>query len=167
MGLNIDLKVIKVGLLITLLSLLFGVGMGVVFGANEKVFKNYISENVEANPAVHDEKSKDKIWRYVQRSHFHASGIAAYSLALLLIILFSKMKDQYKSLSSTLIGVGTLYPLSWFVMYLTAPIIGRTEAKSLILTESIVYISVTAFVIGLFMIFASIFFNMFNEKNEG
>ena len=47
MGLNIDLKVIKVGLLITLLSLVFGIGLGIAFGAKEQVFKNYISENIQ------------------------------------------------------------------------------------------------------------------------
>lgn len=40
MGLNIDLKVIRVGLLITLFTLIFGTGLGIVFGAKEEVFKN-------------------------------------------------------------------------------------------------------------------------------
>lgn len=164
MNLNIDLKVIKIGLLITLLSLVFGIGLGIVFGAKEEVFKNYISQNIQENPTVHDDKSKDKIWRYVQRAHFHSTGIAAYSLALLLIILVSKMKENAKRLSSTLIGVGTLYSFSWYLMFYLAPIIGRDAAHSHILTESIVYISTGAFLIGLFMIFASIFFDMFNEE---
>lgn len=164
MNLNIDLKVIKIGLLITLLSLVFGIGLGIVFGAKEEVFKNYISQNIQENPTVHDDKSKDKIWRYVQRAHFHSTGIAAYSLALLLIILVSKMKENAKRLSSTLIGVGTLYSFSWYLMFYLAPTIGRDAAHSHILTESIVYISTGAFLIGLFMIFASIFFDMFNEE---
>ena len=164
MNLNIDLKVIKIGLLITLLSLVFGIGLGIVFGAKEEVFKNYISQNIQENPTVHDDKSKDKIWRYVQRAHFHSTGIAAYSLALLLIILVSKMKENAKRLSSTLIGVGTLYSFSWYLMFYLAPTVGRDAAHSHILTESIVYISTGAFLIGLFMIFASIFFDMFNEE---
>ena len=165
MGLNIDLKVIRVGLLITLFTLIFGTGLGIVFGAKEEVFKNYISENIQANPTVHDDKSKDKIWRYVQRAHFHSSGIAAYSLALLLIILVSKMKDSMKSFSATMIGVGTLYSFAWYLMFYLAPIIGRDAAHNHILTESIVYISTGAFLIGLFMIFANIFFDMFSQKD--
>ena len=164
MNLNIDLKVIKIGLLITLLSLVFGIGLGIVFGAKEEVFKNYISQNIQENPTVHDDKNKDKIWRYVQRAHFHSTGIAAYSLALLLIILVSKMKENAKRLSSTLIGVGTLYSFSWYLMFYLAPTIGRDAAHSHILTESIVYISTGAILIGLFMIFGSLFFNMFNEQ---
>jgi len=162
-SLNIDLKVIKIGLLITLLSLLFGIGLGIVFGAKEEVFKNYISQNIQANPTLHDDKSKDKIWRYVQRAHFHSAGIASYSLALLLIILVSKMKTNAKSFSSTMIGIGTLYPLSWYLMFYLAPQIGRDAAHNHILTESIVYISTGAFLIGLFMIFSSIFLDKFNQ----
>ncbi len=157
-----DLKVIKIGLAITLLSLIFSVGMGVVFGANEKVFKNYISTNIELNPQVHDKKSESKIWRYAQRAHFHAGGIAAYSLALLLIILFSKMKDSYKKLSSTLIGVGTLYPFAWLTIFMLAPHIGRDAAKHHILTESIVYVSMAGFTVGLVILLGSLFFNSFN-----
>lgn len=108
MNLSLDLKVIRVGLLITLFTLIFGTGLGIAFGVKEEVFKSYISENIQANPTVHDEKSKDKIWRYVQRAHFHSSGIAAYSLALLLIILVSKMKNSMKSFSATMIGISTL-----------------------------------------------------------
>lgn len=165
MNLNIDLKVIKIGLLITLFSLMFGIGLGIAFGAKEEVFKSYISENIQLNPTVHDDKSKDKIWRYVQRAHFHSSGIAAYSLALLLIILVSKMKDSMKSFSATMIGIGTLYSFSWYLMFYLAPLIGRDAAHNHILTESVVYISTGAFLIGLFMIFSSIFLDMFNEKN--
>ena len=69
-----------------------------------------------------------------------------------------------KSLSSTLIGIGTLYPFSWYLMFLLAPTIGRDAAHNHILTESIVYVSTGAFLIGLFMIFSSLFFNMFNEE---
>lgn len=164
MNLNIDLKVIKVGLLITLFTLIFGTGLGIVFGAKEEVFKNYISENIQANPTVHDDKSKDKIWRYVQRAHFHSSGIAAYSLALLLIILVSKMRNSMKSFSATMIGIGTLYSFSWYTMFYLAPLIGRDAAHSHILTESIVYLSTGAFLIGLFMIISNVFFNLFSEE---
>ncbi len=144
---------------------MFGIGLGIAFGAKEEVFKSYISENIQLNPTVHDDKSKDKIWRYVQRAHFHSSGIAAYSLALLLIILVSKMKDSIKSFSATMIGIGTLYSFSWYLMFYLAPLIGRDAAHNHILTESVVYISTGAFLIGLFMIFSSIFLDMFNEKN--
>ena len=39
MNLSLDLKVIKVGLLITLFTLIFGTGLGIAFGAKEEVLK--------------------------------------------------------------------------------------------------------------------------------
>ena len=48
-------------------------------------------------------------------------------------------------------------------MFYLAPQIGRDAAHNHILTESIVYISTGAFLIGLFMIFSSIFLDKFNE----
>ncbi len=74
------------------------------------------------------------------------------------------MKESAKVFSSTMIGVGTLYSFSWYLMFYLAPTIGRDAAHSHILTESIVYISTGAFLIGLFMIFGSLFFDMFNEE---
>ncbi len=39
MSLNIDLKVIKIGLLITLLSLVFGIGLGIALEQKKKYLK--------------------------------------------------------------------------------------------------------------------------------
>jgi hypothetical protein len=98
---NKELKVIKVGLALVLFGLLFGVIMGMTFGINEDIFKNYITEGIAANPTVHDAKSPDKIWRYAQRAHFHATGIAAFALGLVFLVMFSdlkpKMKEQFLS----------------------------------------------------------------------
>ena len=94
------------------------------------------------------------------------SGIAAYSLALLLIILVSKMKNSMKSFSATMIGISTLYSFSWYLMFYLAPLIGRDAAHNHILTESIVYISTGAFFIGLFMVISNIFFDMFSSRED-
>ena len=64
-----ELQKVKIGLALVLLSLAFGVGMGISFGLNEDAYKSHIAEQVQAHPEVHDEKSKDKIWRYAQRAH--------------------------------------------------------------------------------------------------
>ncbi len=84
-----ELQKVKIGLALVLLSLAFGVGMGISFGVNEDAYENYIAEQVQAHPQVHDEKSRDKIWRYAQRAHFHATGIAGFSLGLIILVMFS------------------------------------------------------------------------------
>ena len=123
-----ELQKVKIGLALVLLGLAFGVGMGISFGVNEDAYKNYIAEQVQAHPQVHDEKSKDKIWRYAQRAHFHATGIAAFSLGLIILVMFSGMKAGLKTVSAILIGLSGFYPLSWLSMFMLAPAIGRDPA---------------------------------------
>ena len=84
---NRELNTVKAGLFLVMLTLIFGIGMGVVFGVNDDAVKSYITEGVAAHPDVHDDQSSGKIWRYAQRAHFHATGIAAFSIGLLLLIM--------------------------------------------------------------------------------
>ena len=160
---NTDLGVVKVGLILVLLGLLAGVLLGASFGASEDTFKNYISKGVDAHPAVNDAKSKGKIWRYAQRAHFHATGIAAFSLGLIMVTLFSSMKNKMKSLASTLVGLGSFYPLSWFTMFLLAPSMGRSAAHGHILTEIFAYVGTLGILAGILIIIGNIMFGMFKE----
>ncbi len=156
---------VKFGLVLVLLSLAFGVGMGVSFGVNEEAFQSHISAGITANPDVHDEKSAGKIWRYAQRAHFHAAGIAAFSLGLVLIIAFSGMKAPAKKLAALLVGLSGFYPLSWFMMYMLSPEIGRHAAHGHILTESFTYIGVGGLLLGFLMIIANLLFGLFSEAS--
>ena len=126
---------IKLGLALVLLSLAFGIGMGVTFGVNEDMYKDRISELVAANPQVQDESSESKIWRYAQRAHFHATGIAAFSIGLIVLLMFSDMKVGFKKITSVLVGLGGFYPLAWFSLYQLAPVIGRGPAHHHLVTE--------------------------------
>ena len=158
-----ELKKVKLGLALVLLSLSFGVGMGISFGIDEDTYKSYIAEQVDAHPQLHDETSKGKIWRYAQRAHFHATGIAAFSLGLIILLMFSDMKAGLKKVSSVLIGLGGLYPLAWFSMYKLAPVIGRGPAHDHIMTELFTYIGVGGLVLGALMLFSNLFLGTFRE----
>ncbi len=72
-----------------LFGLVFGIALGVGFGINEDAFKDFVAEGIATHPDVHDSKSQDKIWRYAQRAHFHSTGIAAFSIGLLLLVSIS------------------------------------------------------------------------------
>lgn len=100
-----ELRKVKTGLALVFLGLIFGVGMGISFGVNEDACKSYISSEIQAHPEVHDEKSEGKIWRYEQRAHFHAAGIAAFSMGLIILVMVSGMKSNMKKVSSFLIGL--------------------------------------------------------------
>lgn len=163
---KIQLSSIKPGLALTLSGLVFGIILGVGFGLYEDGFQDYIAQGIAAHPSVHDAKSPDKIWRYVQRAHFHSNGIAAFSIGLLLLVAASTMSDRTKQIISTLIGLGSLYPLAWFSMFLLAPSIGRSAAHSHFVTEMLTYIGVGSLITGLIVLIGNLFFGLLAEMSE-
>jgi len=158
------MNTIKPGLFLVMLTLIFGIGMGVYFGIDEDSVKSYISKGVAAHPDVHDAKSNSKIWRYAQRSHFHATGIAAFSIGLLLLIAHSSLTRKMKTIASVLVGLGGLYPLSWFTMFILAPSIGRSAAHHHFVTEMFTYIGVGSLLLGIAVLCANLFLGVCQEK---
>ncbi len=161
---NDNIKSVKIGLFLIMLSILFGIALGVGFGASEDFFKSYISEGVSMYPDVHDEKSNSKIWRYVQRAHFHSLAIASLSLGLVILIALSSLKSKLKTISSTLVGLSGLYSFSWFSMFILSPSIGRSAAHDHIVTKLFAYIGTGALLLGFLIIFLNLFLNMFQEE---
>lgn len=159
-----ELNTIKIGLALVLIGLVFGVGMGILFGVNEDVFKSYIAQGIAANPEVHNAKSPDKIWRYAQRAHFHATGIAAFTLGLVILVMFSSLKPAYKKASAILLGLSSFYPLSWYAMFWLAPSIGGGPAHAHMLTEFLAYTGVGGLLLGLFFLCANIFLGYFGKE---
>lgn len=159
-----ELKLVKVGLALVLFGLLFGVIMGISFGINEDIYKTYIAEGIAANPDVHDAKSQGKIWRYAQRAHFHATGIAAFSLGLIILVMFSELKPKIKTITSIALGLSSFYPFAWYTMFVLAPSIGRGPAHAHVLTEMFAAIGVGGLLLGSFLLVANLFGGMFGEK---
>jgi hypothetical protein len=157
------LGTVRTGVFLVMLTLVFGIGLGVAFGVNEDVFETYISDGVAAHPDVHDQSSSSKIWRYAQRAHFHATGIAAFSIGLILLVLHSSLGSRMKKWAAILVGLGGLYPLSWFTMFLLSPSIGRSAAHHHIVTEMFTYIGVGGLLLGISVICANIFLGLFEE----
>jgi hypothetical protein len=162
---NEEMKAVRTGLFLVMLTLIFGIGLGITFGVAEDSVKSYISDGVASHADVHDEKSNSKIWRYAQRAHFHATGIAAFSIGLVLLIMFSSLKMKLKTASSILVGLGGLYPLSWFTMFILAPSIGRSAAHHHVITEMFTYIGVGGLLLGTAILCANLFLDMFHEIN--
>ncbi len=123
-------------------GIVFGTLIAVFFGANEEMFKNHIksellrSEQIVSisDPVKQEAKMKteeEKLWRYFQRFHFHSTGIASMSLALLLLLFFAIEASQNEKLFWGL-GVsasGFLYPFYWLLAGYFGPSIGRGVAK--------------------------------------
>lgn len=160
---NKEIYTVKVGLFLVMLTLVFGIAVGTVFGIAEDAVKSYISDGVAAHVELHDDKSNSKIWRYAQRSHFHATGIAAFSIGLVVLIMFSSLQQKLKKFSAILVGLGGLYPLSWFSMFILAPSIGRAAAHHHFITVALTYIGVGGLFLGIFILSANLFFDMFQD----
>ncbi|MBT4146829.1 MAG: hypothetical protein HOE45_08155 [Gammaproteobacteria bacterium] len=159
-----QMQSIKIGLGLVMLVLIFGIISGAVFGVAEDSVKSYIAQGVEANPQVHDGSSKDKIWRYAQRAHFHATGIAAFSIGLELLIMFSVMAPKIKTATSILVGLGGLYPLSWFTIFALAPSLGRDAAHHHFIAELFTYVGVGGLLLGIAMLCANLFFGLLQDS---
>jgi len=158
-----EIKTVKIGLLLVMLTLIFGISLGVGFGIAEDSVKSYIADGVMAHENLHDDKSNKKIWRYAQRAHFHATGIAAFSIGLVLLIMFSSLKRKLKTVSSILVGLGGLYPLAWLTMFILAPSLGRSAAHNHIVTEMFTYIGIGGLLLGIAILCANLFLEMFHE----
>ncbi len=159
-----ELSNVRIGLAIVLLGLFFSIALGVSFGLNEDMYKDFVAEGIAAHSELHDDASQDKIWRYVQRTHFHAGGIAAFCLGMIILVVFSDMSRKLKKLSSTLIGFGSIYPLAWLSMFFLAPSIGRSAAHEHILTFVLTIIGVAGLLLGSAILVANLFLGMFKES---
>ena len=160
---NNVLKNIRPGLALIILTLLFGVVLGISFGLNEDGYQKWIDAGIAAHPALHDEHSKAEIWRFVQRAHFHATGIAAFSLGLILVVALSSMRAGMKKLSSGLIGLAGFYPLSWLSIFMLAPSMGPDGAEEALLPQMFVLIGVGGLLCGLTILALHLLFGLWTE----
>lgn len=163
---TINLANVKIGLAIVILGLLFGIGLGITFGINEEMFEHYIAQGIALHPELHDANSPEKIWRYAQRAHFHATGIAAFSIGLLLLVSASNLKQSLKPITAILISLASLYPYAWFTMFIVAPSIGRDAAHAHPVTELFTFIGVGGLLLGIAILLANIFIGLFSEPNN-
>lgn len=131
----------RVPFLIAILGLCGGVLIAIFFGVNEDYFKGTIDRALQSNPsiaAITDatqrkstiKKEAEKNWRYYQRYHFHATGIGAMSLGLLIVLAMLVGARRARLLAAYFISIGgALYPFVWLFAAIYGPSIGRHAAK--------------------------------------
>lgn len=146
--------------------MLLGIGLGVAFGVNEDRFEAYVAQGIAANPYVHDSKSQEKIERYAQGAHFHTTGIAAFSLGLLLVVVAPSLTERFKKIAGACIGLGGFYPLAWLAIFLLAPSVGRAAAHAHPLTEICSYIGVGGLLLCVAILPANLFLGVYSEPAE-
>ena len=131
----------KFPILLSIIAIIGGVFISIIFGANESFFKDRISQGLEKNikvQSITDENKKaekikseqEKSWRYYQRYHFHANGIASMTLGLVILLAFVKASKNKILIASYMISIGGfLYPFVWLFAAIYGPEMGRDEAK--------------------------------------
>lgn len=132
-----SLRQVRFGILLSLLTILFGFGMGGVFGAAEEMLKNDLKTRAKAAPleTYKSDEAKmaatiDKAWAYYKRAHLHGGAIGTASLlCAILLAAMSKPAPFTKSLAAVAMGVGGLgYSIYWLVAGYRAPALGSTSA---------------------------------------
>lgn len=135
------LHAVRFGLALGLLAVLYGWGLGVVFGVGEDWLRQGFLRNAEANRQIYLDKVKgdaeaatalikrmdETCWRYFQRAHLHAGAIGSIAIGASLLLAFLPVSPSLKLTASTLLGVGSVgYPLFWMLAALRAPALGAT-----------------------------------------
>jgi hypothetical protein len=131
----------RIPYVIAILTLIGGVFISIIFGANEDYFKDKINEGLKKNEKVNQiqdpvekeavlKSEADKNWRYYQRFHFHATGIGAMIMGVLLFISFLSAPERIKAITSFAVSIGGfLYPFLWLFAAIYGPEMGRSAAK--------------------------------------
>ena len=130
------LRPVRFGLLFSLLTLLFGFGLGGAFGLWEDSFKGRLKAEAEAvkdtvykGDEAKMKKITDKSWVYFKRAHMHGGGIGAVAMAVALMLAWVTTCHILKCISATALGVGSLgYSMFWMLAALRAPGLGSTGA---------------------------------------
>jgi len=131
------LRELRLGVLLAFLGVLFGFGMGGVFGAFEEPLKaglkadaEAVAATVYAGDAAKVKEVLDKSWAYYKRAHLHGGAIGAAALAAILCIaLVGAGPWRLRQIAAIALGVGALgYPIFWLLAGARAPGLGSTGA---------------------------------------
>ncbi|MEJ2193425.1 MAG: hypothetical protein P8X73_01030 [Ignavibacteriaceae bacterium] len=154
-----NLLPVKYGLLLALFTLVYGFGLGAVFGAFEEDLKDRLkSDATEVLATVYNgDEAKvktilDKSWVYFKRAHLHANGLGTASVVLIILLTFFPVSNRIKSINAIFLGLGSFgYALFWMIAGFRAPAMGSTGLAK----ESLAWLALPSSslcIIGLLMI---------------
>lgn len=169
--LTAGLRAASLGLALAVLTLLFGQGMGIVFGANEDAIKSRLKA---AATEVRDFAYKgddaaikavlDKSWVYMQRAHLHAGGMGTTALGLIVLLCLLGTSRRVTAVLGVALGAGGLsYSIYWMWAGFRAPALGSTGAAK----ESLEWLAVPssgAFVLATVAVLALLIFTCVRRR---
>jgi hypothetical protein len=168
-----SLRAAAVGLVLAVLTLLFGQGMGIVFGANEDAIKSRLkaaAAEVRDSAYRGDEAALkavlDKSWVYLQRAHLHAGGMGTTALGLTVLLCLLGTSRRVTAALGAALGAGGLgYSLYWMWAGFRAPALGSTSAAK----ESLEWLAVPssgAFVLATVVVLVLLIFTCFRQPSR-
>jgi len=130
------LRPVLPGLLLGVCTLIFGFGLGALFGLNEALIKDRLASSAAAvattayqGDAAASKAVVDKSWNYMQRAHLHAGALGTVALLLsLLLVLLNTGPALARALSIALGAGGLGYAVYWMWAGFIAPGLGSTGA---------------------------------------
>ena len=131
-----SLRAASIGLVLAVLTLLYGQGMGIVFGLNEDVIKGRLKASAaEVRDSVYkgnDAAVKavlDKSWNYMQRAHLHAGGMGTTAVSLIVVLCLLGTSRLVTTAIGIALGAGGFgYSVFWMWAGFRAPAVGSTGA---------------------------------------
>lgn len=166
---NQRLRECRIGVALIVLTILFGFGLGGVFGAFEAPLKAGLAEragavedSVYGADAARMQSVLDKSWAYYKRAHLHAGGIGAAGLGMVLLLSSLRRPSAAARRATALaIGLGGLgYSLFWLLAARSAPGLGGTTAAK----ESLAWLAVPSsglLLLGLVSVVSLLLFELF------
>ena len=130
----VDLRLVLPGLLLAVTTLIFGFGLGAVFGINEDAVKERMRESATAvrDTVYHGDEVAikavlERSWTYLKRAHLHAGGLGAASVGVILILALLPAPRLAQRILSLALGAGSLgYSVFWLWAGFLAPSLGST-----------------------------------------
>ena len=169
---TMDLTHLRLGVILSLITLLFGFGLGGAFGAFEDSIKGSLNASaMEVRESVYDAddaamaKITSKAWTYYKRAHLHANGLGTTSLVLILLLGTFPAAVLVRRVVSFALGAGALgYSSFWLFAARRAPTLGSAhDAK-----ESLSWLAIpSAGMLLLGLAAVLVLFVMHNLKEKG
>ena len=135
-SLTSSLRAASAGLVLALLTILYGQGMGIVFGLNEDAIKSRLKASAaEVRDTVYKgddaaiKSVQDKSWTYMQRAHLHAGGMGTTALSLIVVLCLLGASRRATAVIAVALGAGGFgYSVFWMWAGFRAPALGSTGA---------------------------------------
>lgn len=133
---RLEIRAALPGLTLAVLTLLFGFGLGIVFGLDEEAIKSRFSASAAAvqETVYHGDSTAarpvlDKSWSYAQRAHLHAGSLGTSAIGLIVLVLLLGTGPLLTRVLSLAFGIGGLgYAIYWLWAGFRAPGLGSTGA---------------------------------------